>query len=133
MSQNQDIFARIGAQRATEQKGFIEPPPPKLPKKYLPAGKSNPRAAFRPLPKLDTANQLQAELAQRRNQYAPFLRNLAPAVVTSRIAVPVTELPPLRKRDSVPKSNFLLSVQFEPQQPSMVVGKRPDEKCQIKE
>ena len=86
-----DIFAQIGAQRATEQQGLIEPQPPKLPKKYLPAGQSNPRAAFRPLPKLDTAEKLQAELARERKRHAPFLRNLAPALPSSRIVVPLEE------------------------------------------
>lgn len=86
-----DIFAQIGAQRATEQQGLVEPQPPTLPKKYLPAGKSNPRAEFRPLPKLDTAEKLQAELVRERKRHAPFLRNLAPALASARIVVPLEE------------------------------------------
>ncbi len=89
--QESDLFANIAAQRVTAQSEVLrEPEPPQLPKCALPAARSNRRAAFRPLAKIETAAELQTELAWQRRRVAPFLRNLAPAPATARIVTPVT-------------------------------------------
>ena len=44
---------------------------------------------FTPAPKLDTAEALRAELGRMRHRYAPFLRNLAPALESLRVTVPI--------------------------------------------
>lgn len=74
-----DLFADIatrdtGGRRAA----LIEPEPPLLPEKYVPASRTNARAAFRPSPKLDTPEKLQRALQRERKRMAPFLRDLAP-------------------------------------------------------
>lgn len=87
----QDIFANIAERQATTQREeLVEPAPPALPQRILPAGKSNPRAAFKPIPKLDTPEKLARALEQERRRMAPFLRDLAPAVGGNRIVTPVT-------------------------------------------
>ena len=83
-----DLFAEIGAYRAAHPMGrLFEPTPPKLPERYLPTGKSDPSAAFRPAPKLDTTAKLQRELTRQRRGYAKFMKNLAPAPPATRIVV----------------------------------------------
>jgi len=80
-----DVFAEIAAGAVNPQRGLLaEVTPPKLPRKYLSALKSNANAAFKPLPKLDSEEKLRAELALQRQRYAPFLRNLAPALPSCR-------------------------------------------------
>ncbi len=70
-----------------ERRGLLEEvQPPKLPRKFLPAEKSNPRAAFKPAPRMDTPEKLQAELLRQRRRYAPFLKDLAPKLERMRIA-----------------------------------------------
>ena len=88
---HQDVFANIAGQRVEIQNELlIEPAPPQLPDRFLPAARSNARAAFRPAVKLDTAEKLQRELARERKRVAPFLRNLAPSAASARIVTPVT-------------------------------------------
>lgn len=86
-----DYFVRIGAQRSEAVKRQLEVPhPPKLPAKFLPARASDPRAVFRPLPKLETARQLKQELARVRRKFRPFLANHAPALRPRREALALT-------------------------------------------
>lgn len=74
-----DFFAQIAAQRdARRDRHLVKPGPPKLARRLVPAAKSDPRAAFRPRPKLADGEQLRAELARQRKRFEPFLRNLAP-------------------------------------------------------
>ena len=88
---NQDLFANIAAQQnAARQAGMVEPAPPALPKRNLPSERSNPRAAFKPAAKLDTPAKLQLALERERRRMAPFLRDLAPPVESSRIVTPIT-------------------------------------------
>ncbi len=86
-----DVFARIASRREAEQRAaLVEPQPPALPDVALPARRHNPAAIFRPLPKLDTPAKLQRELARQRRRFAPFLRDLAPALVSLRQTIPLT-------------------------------------------
>ena len=81
-----DIFAGIASGAINTRRGQIqELPPPKLPRKFLPASKSDPKAAFRPAPKLATEEALQAELSRQRRRYEPFLKDLAPVLPAMRI------------------------------------------------
>ena len=87
----QDVFANIAArQSAAQREQLIEPQPPALPERRLPAGRSDPKAAFKPAAKLDTPEKLQRALARERRRMAPFLRDLAPAIESARIITPVT-------------------------------------------
>lgn len=84
---NQDIFADIGTRTISERREHLqELAPPKLPRKFLPTDKSFPAAAFKPLPKMDTPEKLQAELARQRKRYQPFLQDLAPELRNMRIS-----------------------------------------------
>ena len=88
----EDLFARIAMQRtAAQQHALIEPQPPVLPGE-LPAGQSNPQAAFTPQQKLDTPEKLQRELEKQRKRHAPYLRNLAPPLDAARITVPIGDV-----------------------------------------
>jgi len=81
-----DIFADIGTRTIAERRGQLEGVcPPALARKFLPATQSNPKAAFRPVPKLDSAEKLQAELARQRRRYAVFMKDLAPELPSHRI------------------------------------------------
>ena len=87
MKQADDVFARIASQREADQRAIlIEPQPPELPDVSLPARRNNPIAAFQPMPKLDTPAKLQRELARQRKRFAPFMRDLAPALETQNLA-----------------------------------------------
>jgi len=86
-----DVFARIASRRDAEQRAtLVEPQPPTLPAISLPARRHNPAAAFKPLPKLDTPAKLQRELARQRRRFAPFMRDLAPALESLRQIIPIT-------------------------------------------
>ena len=81
-----DVFADIGMRSIRARRGLLEEVrPPKLPRRFLPAGKSDPRAAFKPAPRIDTAAKLAAELSRQRRRYAPFLKDLAPELPQTRI------------------------------------------------
>jgi hypothetical protein len=82
---SQDIFADIGTRTITERRGQLEElQPPKLPRTLLPAEKSAPAAAFKPRPRMETPEQLQAELVRQRKRYLPFLQDLAPELPSLR-------------------------------------------------
>lgn len=86
-----DVFARIASQRETEQRAaLVEPQPPALPAVSLSARRHDPAAAFKPLPKLDTPAKLQRELARQRRRFAPFMRDLSPALESLRQVMPIT-------------------------------------------
>lgn len=81
-----DIFADIATGAINTRRGQIqEVTPPKLPRKFLPAGQSDPKAAFRPAPKLDTEEKLRAELGRQRRSHEPFLKDLAPGLPSMRL------------------------------------------------
>jgi hypothetical protein len=86
----EDVFAKIAGQRADFQKtALVEPLPPVLPEQYVPAARSDVRAAFQPKSKVDTPEKLRAELAKARKTTARYQRNLAPAAPVSRLTVPI--------------------------------------------
>ncbi|MGQ9816077.1 MAG: sugar-binding domain-containing protein, partial [Candidatus Roseilinea sp.] len=85
------VFARIASQLETEQRAaLVEPQPPALPAVSLSARRHDPAAAFKPLPKLDTPAKLQRELARQRRRFAPFMRDLSPALESLRQIIPIT-------------------------------------------
>ena len=74
-----DVFAGIAERdMAARRDRLIEVPPPILPRKMFPKGKSDPSAAFTPTRKLDSPEDLDAELRRQRQRYAPFLEDHAP-------------------------------------------------------
>ena len=86
----EDLFAKIAEQRADSQRAaLIEPLPPTLPERYVPAARSDARAGFRPKAKVDTPEKLRAELGKARQKMARYLRNLAPVASSARLTVPV--------------------------------------------
>ncbi len=98
--QKADLFAQIAGRerRATDpqpvslrREELVQPLPPELPEVVLPSDASDPAAAFKPLPKLDTPAKLQRELARQRRLHEPFLRNLAPVPQPTRITLPLAE------------------------------------------
>ena len=85
-----DFFTRIASSRAAlRARSLTVPQPPVLPARKLPASKSDPEAAFRPTPKIDTPEKLRKELARQRRLHARFLRNLAPRPEQTRLSVPL--------------------------------------------
>jgi hypothetical protein len=83
---SQDTFADIGMRSIAARRGLLEEArPPKLPRKFLASGKSDPGAAFKPAPKLDSAAKLSIELARQRRRVAPFLKDVAPALIGMRL------------------------------------------------
>jgi hypothetical protein len=80
-----DVFAGIGEAEIAVRRGKLQDmPPPRLPRKMLPSGRSDSRAVFKPLPKLDTPEKLDAELERQRQWYAPFLGDYAPNLPSRR-------------------------------------------------
>lgn len=87
-----DIFADIAAGAINTRRGEIqELTPPKLPRKFLAAGKSDPKASFRPTPRLDTEEKLQAELIRQRRRSKPFLKDLSPLLPSLRVIQPLED------------------------------------------
>ena len=82
-----DIFAEIAAGAVNTRRGELhEPSPPRLPKLFLASGKSDPKAAFKPLPKIDSAGKLRSELARERRRHERYLKDLAPGLPSMRIS-----------------------------------------------
>jgi hypothetical protein len=80
-----DVFANIGERDAAARREELEEVrPPELPRKVLAAGKSDPSAAFKQVSKLDTPEELEAELVRQKRLHAPFLEDLAPALLSLR-------------------------------------------------
>lgn len=88
-----DVFAQIAAARdALRGECLVEPRPPVLPDITLPSGESDPGAAFRPAPKIDTLAKLKRELARQRRAHARFLSNCAPEIEPTRTRLVIGEL-----------------------------------------
>ncbi len=74
-----DLFAEIAARRqAVRSAALVSPQPAPLPECTLPLRKTDSAMVFTPQAKMQTPEQLRAELLRQREKYAPFLRNLAP-------------------------------------------------------
>jgi len=81
-----DLFAGIAAHRPQEQTGLTEPQPAPPPERRLPLHSPMPvEAKFQPRPQLE-AEGVADELRTLRARMAPFLRNLAPKLSTTRIS-----------------------------------------------
>ena len=83
--QTSDTFAAIGALRQSRRDEQLQPAligP--LPPVELPRMRRGSRWAFAPAPQLATPADLTAALRQERRRVAPFLRDLAPKLVTTR-------------------------------------------------
>jgi hypothetical protein len=86
-----DIFAEIATQRNEfRSKALVEPQPPKLGNKILESKKSDPKASFKPLVKMETKIQLEKELESERKRVKAFMDDLAPRLETCREAIPLT-------------------------------------------
>ena len=104
-SQDIDRFAAIGNKVPAVRTHLLEvPQPPQLDTAYLPIEKGN-KHAFFPLDKLDTQDELNAELNRMRSKYAPFMQNLAPAMNPKRAVLNLKEFK-WRKETENDKSNF---------------------------
>lgn len=90
-----DQFEQIARQKEAAVPGLAPNPAPRLPDVALPWDPT-PGAGFRPVPKIETQEQLQAELQRMREKYAPFLADLAPA------------LPPLRRQTALDRFEWRL-------------------------
>ena len=88
---SQDKFADI-ATRSFENRdrGLVVPQPPVLPDISLDVT-HDPSAVFKPVTEISTKEELYAELDKMRKQYEPFMQNLAPAIVSSRHQIPLSE------------------------------------------
>lgn len=85
-----DIFAQIAAQQIRHRGAEIkELAPPRLPRRFLPPPQSAPAAAFRPAEEIDTPEKLRRALERERRRTEKFLRNLAPALPSLRVVVPL--------------------------------------------
>jgi hypothetical protein len=86
----QDHFAEIGGRSYdTRRNLLVEPQPLSLPEIELPANFAR-SSIFSPVKPMSTKEELYAELARTRRQYAPFLRDLAPAPAVTRKQIPMS-------------------------------------------
>ena len=91
-SKPRDLFADLAGQRAQYRDQVLRAPePPPRPANRLPATADPAAVAWAPLPKLRTEAALNRELARLRRRHAPFLRDLAPAVDSTRLVTPLPE------------------------------------------
>lgn len=89
--QHADDFAKIGARAYNYRTALLkENLPPQLPDKVLPLNRLDPKAVFRPLPRLDSPAKLARALDSIRNLYKPFMQNLAPTMASMRQKIPLT-------------------------------------------
>ena len=82
-------LAAIGSDdKGIHKEQLITPGPPQLPETVLPWTLGS--QPFTPMDKLDTPQELTAELDRIRTRYEPFTANLAPAIPNTRITAPIT-------------------------------------------
>ena len=106
----EDQFAKIGAQHYTLRTNLlVEPQPPVLTEKYLPAGIDK-SVVFKPHQFISTKEELDAELKVMRKQYTPFLQNHAPALPNFRERILLKEMK-WRIETDQDRSNFPLTLQ----------------------
>jgi len=87
----QDKFADIGTQRYDlKGKGLVQPQPKVLPDRALPTT-NEPKAKFSVVDPISNKKELMEELDRIRKTFAPFMQNLAPAVVDQRQRVVLTD------------------------------------------
>jgi hypothetical protein len=87
-----DVFGEIGERSLQERHGLLkEVRPPILPRRTLESRSSDPCAAFIPPERLDTPEELDAELVRQRALHAEFLEDLAPPLPSFRDTVRLEE------------------------------------------
>jgi hypothetical protein len=85
-----DRLAEIAAIKSDfTNRDLIEITPPPLIRRLLPIDAGGISAAFRPSPKLATAEQLHAELRRQRELFAPYLKDWSPPLEDVRIRLPL--------------------------------------------
>ena len=76
-----DVFAEIAARRQDlRDSSLITPQPTPLPDRTLQLRKFDPAMEFTPQARMETPEQLRAELLRQREKHEPFMRNLAPSI-----------------------------------------------------
>ena len=86
-----DRFADIAASYSVDtERGLIFPCPPELPQIQIPLA-GGAEGVFTPYKKMDTKAELYAALAEKRKEYAPYLRDLAPKMESKVYHVDVEE------------------------------------------
>jgi hypothetical protein len=81
----QDVFAQIANKRLEyRDRTLVIPEPIPLPDIFVPAATHNPQAVFEPAKKMQSEDELKAELERFRGKYEPFMRNLAPSFNSKR-------------------------------------------------
>lgn len=105
LSQELDKFAQIGNKVPAVRMHLLEiPQPPVLDPIYLPIQKGAGNA-FVPVDKMDTKEELGAELVKMRSHYAPFMENYAPSIEPTRNILPLSTFNWRIETDS-DKANF---------------------------
>jgi hypothetical protein len=89
MAEQEDRFMRIAARKREERAGLVEPQPKSEPFRRLESSTTDPRAAFKPLPKIDTPEKLLRELDRQRRWAGTFMRNLTPDLSPVRTVIPL--------------------------------------------
>ena len=80
-----DVFADIAAGGIHfEGKDLIEPQPPLLEERYLAVEGVDHKAVFEPIKKMNTEEELLAELEKQRERLAPFMKRFAPSMKSFR-------------------------------------------------
>ncbi len=88
---SQDKYADIGTREFEHRTDLlIVPQPPLLPDLSLDLV-HNPSSVFNPVNEISTKEELYAELDKMRKKFEPFMQNLAPAVVSSRHQISLSE------------------------------------------
>lgn len=87
---NTDRFADIAATGIHfTGKGLVEPPPPERPKRTMELAGIDSAAIFKPVPGMDTAEQLKQELIGARARYSPYMKQYHPELADFTIRRPL--------------------------------------------
>lgn len=82
-----DIYAEIAATRLSDRdKNLIEPQPQEIPRRILPFDEAPAQTLFPKSGKMNSPEELHAELEIQRERHAPFMKNMAPKINSSRIS-----------------------------------------------
>ncbi|HVU26327.1 MAG TPA: glycoside hydrolase family 2 TIM barrel-domain containing protein [Verrucomicrobiae bacterium] len=102
-----DIFSWAATQRhEARRRDLAAPQPLPVPNRLLPMDKRPGDSAFKPVKKLNTADDIRRELAKLRRRMSKFLVNLAPSIRTSRISIPLESFD-WRQETEDDRRNFL--------------------------
>jgi hypothetical protein len=116
--QQSDRMAEIGTKASAVRLHLLyTPQPPPLPDKHLPVN-HQPKAAFRPMNRLDTPEELGRELSTMREKHQPFLQDLAPNLAPERLGQELTAFS-WRQETEEDRRNFT----------GVLSGKAPGRRC----